>query len=108
MVMPPASLKKKLIFSVIWGGLVVHHRGFDRQRLLRSARNDRAGCHCEEQRDEAISLSERPLTCQKFCGRLLDLDRWSVMVGMSPLIDCPSFNSTSFQFLFPMWLHRKV
>src|SRR5262245_24805012 len=39
--------------------LVVRHRDFDRQRLLRrvAPRNDRGGCHCE--RSEAISLSKR-------------------------------------------------
>jgi predicted Zn-dependent protease len=34
-------------------------------RLLRYARNDKAGCHCEERSDEAISA------CRNFCGHLL-------------------------------------
>lgn len=48
--------------------LVDSHKSFDRWgvrgalRLLRSARHDGTGGHCEEQRDEAISAS------QNLCG----------------------------------------
>jgi len=54
--------------------LVVDHRDGDRSvcdraaRLLRCARNDKEGCHCEERSDEAIS------TCQNFRGHLLNQD----------------------------------
>ena len=64
--------------------LVVHHRDFDRQRLLRrvAPRNDRVGRHCE--RSEAISLSKRLLTYQNFCGHLLGD---SVLMGAVPMED---------------------
>jgi hypothetical protein len=61
--------------------LVVRHIDFDRQRLLRRSapRKDAPLCHCERvsrsperSEGEALSLSPRILTCQNFCGYLLD------------------------------------